>query len=148
MKIILKKSLKGQGEVGDIIKVANGFARNYLLPKGYAIPATEKNKSLITKLKEEEELRKAKELKEAELIIKQLQKEKCVYERLADENGHLYGSVSEQDIVESLDQKGLKLEKQNIKMDHHIKEVGAHEVNIEIKGVKGKLKIKIKEKKE
>jgi len=150
MNIILKKNVENLGAVGEIVKVADGYARNFLFPKGFAIPATDKNNKLIERFKEEEEKRLAEELKQAEMIIKRIEKISLLFIRLADENGHLYGSVNEQDIMNELKEKELIIDKHNVKMEQHIKELGDHEVTIELKDdLKGTLKIKVeKEEKE
>ncbi len=150
MNIILKKNVESLGTVGDVVKVADGYARNFLFPKGFAIQATDKNKKLIEKLKDDEEKRLAEELKLAEMIIKQIEKTSMLFTRMADENGHLYGSVNEQDIMNELKEKDLIIDKHNVKMEQHIKELGDHEVTIELKGeIQGTLKIKVeKEEKE
>jgi len=149
MKVILKKQAEKLGEVGDIVKVADGYARNYLFPKDIAILATPQNLKLINQLKEAEEKRRAEELKEAEIIMKQIEKTTCTFERLADENGHLYGSVSELDIAKALEEKGLTIDKNNVKMEKHIKDIGNHIVEIELQeDIKGELKIKVKKQKE
>jgi len=144
MKIILKKNYETLGNVGDIVKVADGYARNFLFPKGFAIPATDKNMKLIEKLKDEEEKRLAEEQKEAEMIMRQIEKISLVFVRLADENGHLYGSVNEQDIVNELKEKDLTIDRHHVKMEHHIKELGEFDVPIELRNeIKGTLKIKV-----
>ncbi len=150
MNIILKKNVESLGAVGEIVKVADGYARNFLFPKGFAIQANDKNKKLIEKFKDEEEKRLAEEQKQAEMIIKQIEKTSILFTRLADENGHLYGSVNEQDIVNELKEKDLIIDKHNVKIEQHIKELGDHEVTIELKDdIKGTLKIKVeKEEKE
>ena len=150
MKIILKKNVESLGTVGEIVKVADGYARNFLFPKGFAIQATDKNNKFIEKFKEVEEKRLAEELKISEMIIKQIEKTTLLFTRLADENGHLYGSVNEHDILDELKEKELIIDKHNVKMEQHIKELGDHEVTIEFKGdLKGTLKIKVeKEEKE
>ncbi len=150
MNIILKKNVESLGAVGEIVKVADGYARNFLFPKGFAIQANDKNKKLIEKFKDEEEKRLAEEQKQAEMIIKQIEKISVLFIRLADENGHLYGSVNEQDIVNELKEKDLIIDKHNVKIEQHIKELGDHEVTIELKDdIKGTLKIKVeKEEKE
>ena len=150
MKIILKKHVESLGTVGEIVKVADGYARNFLFPKGFAIQATDKNKKFIEKFKEVEEKRLAEELKISEMIIKQIEKTTLLFTRLSDENGHLYGSVNEHDILDELKEKELIIDKHNVKMEQHIKELGDHEVTIEFKDdLKGTLKIKVeKEEKE
>jgi len=150
MNIILKKNVESLGAVGEIVKVADGYARNFLFPQGFAIQANDKNKKLIEKFKDEEEKRLAEEQKQAEMIIKQIEKTSILFTRLADENGHLYGSVNEQDIVNELKEKDLIIDRHNVKIEQHIKELGDHEVTIELKDdIKGTLKIKVeKEEKE
>jgi len=150
MNIILKKNVESLGAVGEIVKVADGYARNFLFPQSFAIQANDKNKKLIEKFKDEEEKRLAEEQKQAEMIIKQIEKTSILFTRLADENGHLYGSVNEQDIVNELKEKDLIIDKHNMKIEQHIKELGDHEVTIELKDdIKGTLKIKVeKEEKE
>lgn len=144
MKVILKKYNEKLGEVGDVIKVADGYARNYLLPKGVAILATTKNLTLIKQLKESEEKRQAEEFEEAEMIMKQIEKATCTFDRLADDKGHLYGSISEMDIVNALEEKGLTIDKTNVILEKHIKEAGSHIVDIELEDkIKGKIKIKV-----
>lgn len=144
MKIILKTRMENLGEVGDIVKVANGYARNFLLPQNFAIPATSKNLNLISELKEADEKRRAEELKETEMIARQIEKVSIAFERNADEDGHLYGSVSESDIVSALDSEGLKIDKTNVKMEHHIKKIGEHTVDIILKNqIESKLKLNV-----
>ena len=120
MKIILKKHVESLGTVGEIVKVADGYARNFLFPKGFAIQATDKNNKFIEKFKEVEEKRLAEELKISEMIIKQIEKTTLLFTRLADENGHLYGSVNEHDILDELKEKELIIDKHNVKMEQHI----------------------------
>lgn len=144
MKVILKKYNEKLGEVGDVIKVADGYARNYLLPQGVAILASPQNLPIIKKLKEAEEKRRAEEFKEAEMIMKQIEKATCTFDRLADDKGHLYGSISEMDIVNALEEKGLTIDKTNVILEKHIKETGSHIVDIELEDkIKGKIKIKV-----
>lgn len=150
MKIILKKNVETKGRAGEVIEVADGYARNYLIPKGYAIPATENNLQLVEKIKDEEEARLAKERKETEMIMKQVEKTTLNFQRLADEKGHLYGSVDENDIVDALEEKDLSISKSNVQMDNHLKEIGQHKVVIKLKeNIEGKLTVIIeKEEKE
>ena len=144
MKVILRKQNEKLGDVGDVIKVSDGYARNYLFPQGIAIIASPKNLTLITQLKEAEEKRRAEELKESEMIMKQIEKTTCSFERLADDKGHLYGSVNEIDIANALEQKGLSIDKRNVIMEKHIKETGSHTVDIELQDqIKGKINIKV-----
>lgn len=144
MKVILKKQMENLGDAGDIVKVADGYARNYLVPRGLAIKATPKNIKLASKIREAEEKRRAAELKEAEMIGKQIEKTSLTFERQADENGHLYGSVSRTDIVNALKEQGLEIEKQNVKIEEHIKAIGDYEIPVTLKqNINVGLKIKV-----
>jgi len=144
MKVILKKQMENLGDAGDIVKVADGYARNYLIPRGLAIKATPKNIKLVSQIKEAEEKRRAAELKEAEMIGKQIEKTSLTFERQADENGHLYGSVSRTDIVNALKEQGLEIEKQNVKIEEHIKAIGDYEITVALKqNINVGLKIKV-----
>lgn len=144
MKVILKKQMENLGDAGDIVKVVDGYARNYLIPRGLAIKATPKNIKLVSQIKEAEEKRRAAELKEAEMIGKQIEKTSLTFERQADENGHLYGSVSRTDIVNALKEQGLEIEKQNVKIEEHIKAIGDYEITVALKqNINVGLKIKV-----
>lgn len=131
MKIILAKDIESLGTAGDVITVADGYARNYLLPKEYAFLATKKNLSRVEKIKKEAELKRLALENEYKAIAKQLEDISLTFKRKADEEAHLFGSVSENDIVEALAKHDIDIHKSNVVMEKHLKEIG--EFNIQIK---------------
>jgi large subunit ribosomal protein L9 len=130
MKIILLKDIYKVGQAGDVVKVANGYARNYLLPKKFAIMATKLNLKKIEKIKEEAEKERIKYITEQKILAEKLQSVNLSFKRKTDENNHLYGSVSEVDISKALKELGFDIKKSQIKMEKHIKELGDFEVEI------------------
>ncbi|MDO9578031.1 MAG: 50S ribosomal protein L9 [Candidatus Cloacimonadales bacterium] len=144
MKIILTKDVKKLGEAGNIVKVADGYARNFLFPQKLAVPATKHNLSKVEAIKKEAEAEKlAMESKYHELV-KQLADVELIFVRKADENEHLFGSVSETDIVKALAEKDIELHRSFIKMEKHLKEIGSFEVEIDFTSdIKTTLKVKV-----
>ncbi len=133
MEVILLKDVKGQGKKGDVVKVSNGYARNFLIPKGFALEATESGKR---KVKEEKEAqrRKEKQLREEALKLKEkLEGLKVVLSVKAGEKGKLFGSINAKDIVEGLEkQHGIKIDKKKIVLDEPIKNLGVISVEVKI----------------
>lgn len=130
MKVILTKDIRALGEAGQLVKVKPGHARNYLLPKGFAIPANSKNIEKIEQIKKQASEEKiALHSKYAE-VIKKIEEVELTFVRKADENNHLYGSVSENDIVKALADKDIEIHKADVVMDKHIKEIGSTDVII------------------
>ena len=130
MEIILTKDIKALGEAGKLVKVKAGYARNYLLPNGFAIHASPKNLTKIEVLKKpaaEEKLALYSEYRE---IIKKIEGVELTFLRKADENHHLFGSVSENDIVKALSEKEIEIHKAEVVMEKHLKEVGTFDVEI------------------
>ena len=130
MKILLCEDIDKLGWLGDVVEVSNGYARNYLLPQRLGIVPTEVNiKSLA-----EEKANRAKERKVAEGKLEQvaqtLEGAEAVIAALANEQGHLFGSVSEKDIAENLRAQGLEVADNVVQLDEHIKEVGEHSVKL------------------
>lgn len=130
MKVILTKDIKALGEAGELVKVKPGHARNYLLPNGFAIPANSKNLNKVEDIKKQAAEDKLALQSEYAEIIKKIQNVELTFVRKADENNHLYGSVSENDIVNALSEKDIEIHKANVIMDKHIKEIGSADVVI------------------
>ncbi len=124
MKVILMTDVEKTGVAGDVLKVKDGFARNYLLPKKLAIVATKNNMNRVATIKEKAEVERLKKLDELKAWAKALENVVIRFERKADENGHLFGSVSETDIAHELDKKEMDIHKSMIQMEKHIKEIG------------------------
>lgn len=144
MKVILKEDVVNLGRAGDVVKVADGYARNYLLPKNLVMKSTTQTLKQVNNIKKIMLAEKEKESEESKQIIKKLETIVCLYNRKSDENGHLYGSVDENNVVEFLTGKGININKNNVIMEKHIKDLGDYEVDIIIGKEKGKLKISVK----
>lgn len=144
MKIILTKDIKKLGEAGNVIKVADGYARNYLLPKNFAIMASSKNLSKIETIKKNAEVQKLALENEYYALAQQVNDVKLTFTRKADENDHLFGSVSENDIVQALAEKEIEIHKSTINIEKHLKEIGSFDVEIEFAtDIKASLKVNI-----
>jgi len=145
MKLILAKDVKNLGEAGKVVNVADGYARNYLLPQKLAILATDYNLSKVEAIKKEAEAeRLALENKYNEIVQKIIDLGEITFKRKADENDHLFGSVSEGDIVKALEEKEIMIHKSNVKMEKHLKEIGGFDVEIEFaSNIKTTLKVNV-----
>ncbi len=133
MKLILTSDIKHLGKRGDLVEVADGYARNYLLPKKHAIKATpgalEQAEAIRAARIEAERRAKA----EAEAIATQLVGSRVVIAAHAGDEGQLYGSVTVTDVVEGIKRfTGIELDKAHIRIDHPIKAIGLHEIQIDL----------------
>lgn len=146
MKVILKKDVKKLGSKGDIVKVSDGYARNFLIPKGLVEEATSGN---LNELKHKEKVQKRKEeesIKEAKQLANKLEKEKFVISVKAGENGRLFGSVTTKDIAKSVKKAGYKIDKRKIDLDEHIKSLGVHNIKVKLyQDVEATLKVQVVE---
>jgi len=132
MKIILKNDVKHLGSYGDEVEVADGYGRNYLVPKGLALQATAKNKSIIAQKKKVILARLEKEREEAESVVNKLLAEDICFKRKVGENEKIFGSVTSQDIAEFLNARGFKIDKRKILLDDPIKSLGFFQVPIKV----------------
>lgn len=144
MKVILREHVDHLGERGDIVSVAKGYARNFLLPKGLALEATEGN------LKQLEQRRKiwaehdAHELEEARALAARLAGVELKSAKKAGESGTLYGSVTNAEIAELMAAKGFELDRKRIVLDEPIKAVGSYEIKVKIHPqVEGRIKLEV-----
>ncbi len=130
MDVILLERVEKLGAIGDVVKVKDGFARNYLLPRKKALRANEANRKLFetnrTRIEEENASRRG----EAEKAAKGVDGKTVQLIRQASNTGQLYGSVSARDIVEALEGAGAKLTKSQVVLDRPIKAIGMHEVRV------------------
>jgi len=132
MEIILKQQVENLGKAGDRVSVSNGYARNFLLPKGFAIQATKSN---IAQLEHEMRLieqQKQKEMKEAEKIGNKIRSLSCVLKRKVGEQDKLFGSVTSIDIANVLKEYGVDIDRKMIQLEEPIKVLGTHKVPIEL----------------
>ncbi|RLB18307.1 MAG: 50S ribosomal protein L9 [Thermoplasmata archaeon] len=149
MEIILLKDLDELGLEGDIVKVADGYARNYLIPRGIAFEATPQNVNSIEQRRKKIELRKVKAKEEAEQLKEQMSGVLVQLSQKAGEEGKLYGSVTSMDIAEDLEKQGIVIDRRKIMLDKPIKVVGEYDVPVKIyPEVVGSIKVVVSPKEE
>ncbi|MBA1334700.1 MAG: LSU ribosomal protein L9p [Firmicutes bacterium] len=147
MEVILVKDVKGQGKKGDVVKVSDGYARNFLLPKGYAIEATEGSKRKLTEEKAQIQKRQQQEKDKANKLADKISNLEVNLKVKAGDNGKLFGSVTGKDIAEALKkQHGIEVDKKRIVLDEPIKNTGEFAIEIKVyPEVSAELKVVIKE---
>ena len=132
MEVLLKKEVKNLGKQGDIVKVKNGFGRNYLFPKGLAAPATAKNLKVLEQEKLTESKRLEKVKKSAEEVAERLKKISCTIVRHYGELDKLCGSVTSMDIGDSLRNEGFEIDKKDVLLDEPIKKLGIYQIPVKV----------------
>lgn len=134
MKVILMQDVVNLGEVGDIVDVAGGYGRNYLVPQGLAVAATVKNKRQLEHQQRLREHQIAKARQAAASLAEQLQGITCSFTRRSAEEGRLFGSVTSMDIAEQLKASGIELDRRRIQLDQPIRSLGEHTVPVRLPG--------------
>jgi large subunit ribosomal protein L9 len=132
MKVILIENIDKIGSKGDVINVKRGFARNYLIPRNYAIYSTPQNLKNLESLKKQYADEESKRLEVFKKLGEQISKLNLSFVRKVDEHDNLYGSVSEMDILHELKEKSIDIPKTAIVMDKHVKNLGDFEVQIRL----------------
>ena len=132
MELLLLKDVKDIGKKGDVVRVRDGFGRNFLLPNDLAMPATRSNQKFFADQRARSAARKAKEKEAAEKRAKELRDLKITLEVKAGEGDKLYGSVTADDIRAALEQQGHIFEKKQIRIKEALKTLGSHQVELEI----------------
>ncbi|WP_263367162.1 50S ribosomal protein L9 [Edaphobacter bradus] len=132
MEVILKEDVLKLGHRGDVVKVADGYGRNYLLPEKLAIEATEANKAVIEQMKASAVRKSAKEKVDAEALAQQLNEVELVFERKVGEHDHLFGSVTSGDIAHELEAKGYTIDRRKIALDDPLKTIGEYYVPVKL----------------
>lgn len=132
MEVILKEDIGTLGSKGDVVKVAAGYGRNYLLPRKLAIPATAANKKTIEQMRAAAVRRSAKEKTSAEELAKQFDGLSVSFTRKSGENDQLFGSVTSSDIAEALEKKGFKLDRRKINLHDPLKTLGEFDVPVKL----------------
>ncbi len=144
MKVILKEDIPNLGKAGQIIKVKNGYARNFLLPKGLALLADEKNMKLLEYQKKKIEEEAKKKRQDSESIAQRLSEIQLTIKAKAGEDQRLFGSVTSKDIAEALEKEGILIDKKQINILEPIKRVGEYEVEVKLPAnVVAKVKVNI-----
>jgi len=132
MEVILKEDVIKLGHRGDVVKVADGYGRNYLLPGKLAIEATAANKAVIDQMKASAVRKSAKEKVEAEQLSTQLDALELVFERKVGEHDHLFGSVTSGDIAHALEAKGFTIDRRKISLEDPLKTIGEYHVPVKL----------------
>lgn len=144
-KLLLIQDVEDLGRSGDIVNVRPGYARNFLLPRGFAIVADRSALRMQARLQEERQKKAIEDKREAEEQKNAL--EGITVETIVkvDHDGHMYGSVSTTDIVHLLEQQAnITLEKRSIQLKHALKEIGVHTINVKLnEGIQGAFTLKI-----
>lgn len=132
MEVILKKDFITLGYEGDICKVKDGYARNYLIPRNIAVIKNAGNLKTLAQMQKSLEKKRAKRKMEAEILKGKIIDISVMIPVKVAENGKLYGSVSPQNIVDALKEKEIDINKKDVHMDKHIKELGEYEIEIKL----------------
>src|SRR5688572_30829071 len=132
MEVILREDIEKLGHRGQVVKVAPGYARNFLLPKRMAVPATDANRKIVEQEREAYLRREAKVKSEAEDLGKLMSGVSLTIARKAGEEGHLFGSVTAQDIVDALGAQNFTIDRRKIHLDEPIKNIGEYKVPIRL----------------
>jgi large subunit ribosomal protein L9 len=144
MEVILKEDVPKLGSRGDVVKVAEGYGRNYLLPRKLAIEATLANKAVIEQMKAAAVRRQAKEKSEAEALAKQFEGLSVSFQRRAGENDQLFGSVTSSDIAEALEKKSFHIDRRKLQLHEPLKSIGEFDIPVKLhKDVTTHLKVVI-----
>jgi large subunit ribosomal protein L9 len=132
MEVILREDVSNLGHRGDVVKVADGYGRNYLLPRNLAMEATPANKAVIEQMRAAAVRRSAKEKAEAEQLVVQLNAVALVFERKVGEGDHLFGSVTSSDIAQGLASKGFNVDRRKVQLDEPLKSTGEFHIPVKL----------------
>jgi large subunit ribosomal protein L9 len=144
MEVILREHVDNLGRRGDVVKVAAGYARNYLLPRKLALPVTQASRRQIEREREKAEARDAEERSGAEALAQRMGAVDISIARRVGENQTMYGSVTSADIAQALAAKGFEVEKRKIQLPDAIKAIGEHTVPVKIhRDVTAEVKVKV-----
>ena len=147
MKVILLKDVKAQGKKGDVINVSDGYANNFLLKNGLAVPANQANINTNNKQKEAEVKRIAEETAAAKVVAERIKTMELVFAIEVGANGKAFGSIGGKEISEELAKQGISVDKKAIVLSTPIKMIGGYEVEVKLyKGVSAKLKLNVQAK--
>ncbi len=144
MKVILTQTINSLGIIGSEVEVANGYARNYLLPQKKAVLATDQNRKILEQEKSKFDLQIAKEKKIAEEMAERLQGVVCQISAKVSEEDRLYGSITVRDIVRALEKQDIQVEKRMVLLNEALKTIGTFQIPIRVyKGVEPEITVEI-----
>ena len=132
MEIILTESVDGLGEIGEMVKVKPGFARNYLLPQGFAVVADQSSMKQFEHQKRQLEHKALKLAKSADAMKTKIEAVACVFALRAGDDGKLFGSVTSADICAKLAEAGVEVDRKKVQLDESIKVLGDHKVAVKL----------------
>ncbi|HUU45555.1 MAG TPA: 50S ribosomal protein L9 [Acidobacteriota bacterium] len=149
MKIILRDDVEDVGRCGDVVTVKDGFARNYLIPRNLAIPATKGNLRSIDEIARQKNARDRKRMRESDRIKAALEKVSCTAEVQVGEEDRVFGSVTAAHIAELLAQQGFEVDRRDILLDEPLRALGVYTVDIKLdRDVTAQLKVWVVKSKE
>jgi len=145
LKVILTKYHEKLGDIGDEVEVKSGYANNYLIPNGMAVPATEGNRNQIKLVKQAAIKVEARNIKEAEELAKKLEGLEVTFVVKTGEEGKLYGSITNKDIAEKIsEERKIEIDRKKVDLQEHIKELGEYDVELKLyKEIKTSVKVKV-----
>lgn len=147
MKVILQKDVTHLGTIGDLVKVKDGYGRNYLLPRGLAVLANESNTRQLNHQRRLAQTLAAKQQTVAEAYAKTINSTPVAFKLEAGEDEKLFGSVTSRDIAEALSAKGIEIDRRKMTMDGALKEIGSFEIPVELgSGVTANIRVLIEKK--
>jgi large subunit ribosomal protein L9 len=132
MEVILKQEIEKLGHPGDVVKVTPGFARNYLLPRGMAVEASESNKKIVEQVRQAHLRKEAKLASDAQELAKMMSAVSITIHQRAGEEDVLFGSVTAQDIATALEKQGYHIERKKVHLDEPIKKLGEYKVAVRL----------------
>ncbi|HVT91582.1 MAG TPA: 50S ribosomal protein L9 [Bryobacteraceae bacterium] len=132
MEVILREDIEKLGNRGQVVKVAPGYARNFLLPKRLAVAATESNKKIVEQERQAHLRKEAKVAADAQDLAKLLANASVTIVQKAGENDQLFGSVTAKDVAEALEQQNYSIDRRKVLLDEPIKSLGEHKVTIRL----------------
>lgn len=147
VKVLLKKNVEALGSGGEVVKVRAGFARNYLLPRGIAVPATAGNLADVERLKKLAADEAAEQLSKAKEVESKITSVSVQIERSGSDDNRMWGSVTSKDIEEAFARAGVTIDRKRLQLPDPIKTFGAHEVSIRLhSAVTASLKVEVTKK--
>jgi large subunit ribosomal protein L9 len=145
MEVILKEDVDTLGHRGDVVRVADGYGRNFLLPKKLAIEATAANRNVIDQMKQSALRRSAKEKESAQELVAQMEQVELTFTRKVGENDHLFGSVTAGEIAQQLEHKGFTIDRRKLQLEEPLRQLGEFHVPVKLhREVTAHIKVTVK----
>ena len=132
MQLLLKRSIDKLGLIGDVVNVKDGYARNYLLPHGLAVPVTKANLSMIEREREKALVEEQARLKDLKTFADKIKEASVTIEGRANTEGHLFGSVNAAQIAKAMTEKGYPIEEKHVRLDQPLKQIGVYNIKIHL----------------